>query len=334
MHHLKAHGHLWRCELRATPSFLHPATENIDALHLLGSHPAVESMTEPRLLCAYAVQDELMLAAPINGGRAHAFGVFDGHGGARAARMLGRLMPAALSKHAPSIDKTGHDSAAWAAAFGEVDAAILKRAATDGWDDGSTALVAIIESPLDGSLEHIQLTLLQAGDCDAVLCTADGTLLAQELVRRHRPTEPSEAKRLAAVGVHASATGRVMGLAVSRAFGDASFKQGAQPYLIAEPEVCRRTILPAQGGSSILILACDGLWDFVSAQQACDIVREELALPLEPLEDDSGAQIDSDGAINRRGAQLRAAALKLAEAALECGGDDNVSVIVVQLELK
>ncbi|EOD33443.1 hypothetical protein EMIHUDRAFT_229815 [Emiliania huxleyi CCMP1516] len=40
----------------------------------------------------------------------------------------------------------------------------------------------------------------------------------------HRPTEPTEAARLAKAGAEVSSTGRCGGLAVSRAFGDAELK--------------------------------------------------------------------------------------------------------------
>ena len=261
------------------------------------------------------MEDELLLAVPI-GGRAHAYGVFDGHGGARAARMLPRHLPGALRKRLAAAGAFSIEQLA-AAAFEEIDAAICDRASADGWDDGSTALVAIIEheSPTSGCT----LTLLQVGDCDAVLASAlDGGIAdgGYPLVTRHRPTEAAEAQRLAAVGVVASATGRVSGLAVSRAFGDVSYKQGDAPYLIATPEVATRTLSVAEAANTILILACDGLWDFVSPAEACAIL---LRRPP------AGAQWTAD--------ELRSAALRLADAALDRGGDDNVSVLVVPLGL-
>ena len=116
-----------------------------------------------------------------------------------------------------------------------------------------------------------------------------------------------------------SATGRVAGLAVSRAFGDVSFKSSAQSYLIATPEVVTRVFTPEVAAGTVLVLACDGLWDFVSPAEACSI----LAAALEPS-DASAWHADA----------LQAAALRLADAALDKGGDDNVSVVVVPLALR
>jgi hypothetical protein len=76
--------------------------------------------------------------------------------------------------------------------------------------------------------------------------------------------------------------GRVMGkLAVSRAFGDRSFKvPGAanmegctEAVVTATPEILMHNI---QGRDEFILLACDGLWDVMSSQQAVDFVRERL----------------------------------------------------------
>lgn len=280
----------------------------------------------PELVCAYghaslqgrrsSMEDEVLLA-PLGGGR-YAYGVFDGHGGPRAARMLRRHLPDALRKRASASAES------LKAAFEEVDAAICARSSADGWDDGSTALVAIIGSGPPGTSSDSQsttVTLLQLGDCDAILCHVPTVSILGEapLLTRHRPNEPSEAQRLAALGVTVSATGRVAGLAVSRAFGDVSFKSSAQSYLIATPEVVTRVFTPEEAAGTVLVLACDGLWDFVSPAEACSI----LAAALEPS-DASAWHADA----------LQAAALRLADAALDKGGDDNVSVVVVPLALR
>lgn len=262
------------------------------------------------------MEDALLLGASL-GGRAHAYGVFDGHGGKRAAHMLSRHLPDALRKHGVADNWSAE---ALTLACQEVDAAICRRASVDGWDDGSTALVAIIEPAAAGKT---RLTLLNVGDCDAIICRlGDGRVPSGGMVTRHRPTEPAELARLEALGVAVSATGRVSGLAVSRAFGDASYKGGDRAYLTAEPEVITQEWSESEASTTILVLACDGLWDFVSHQEACAILAEALALPT------SGA---CDAALSAD--ELSSAALKLADAALDRGGDDNVSVLVLSLDV-
>lgn len=241
-------------------------------------------------------------------GRAHAYGVLDGHGGSRASTMLARHLPDALRKRAV-VDEHWSKNALTVACE-DADASICQRANADGWDDGSTALVAIVETAAAG---NAHLTLMQVGDCDAILCGLDGVCTA--MVTRHRPTEPTERARLDALGVEVSATGRVRGLAVSRAFGDASFKRGDRVYLTAQPEIVTRELTADEAKSAILVLACDGLWDFISHQEACNILIQALPLPSRSF----GAD------------ELSNAALQLADAALDRGSDDNVSVLVVPL---
>ncbi|KAJ5343568.1 protein serine/threonine phosphatase 2C [Penicillium brevicompactum] len=94
--------------------------------------------------------------------------------------------------------------------------------------------------------------------------------------------------------------GRVLGIAVSRAFGDGQWKWPIQfqkelqrrfygppplvptyniqtpPYLTAEPVVTSVKVDP--GTPSFLIMATDGLWDMLSSQQAVDLVGKWLEL--------------------------------------------------------
>jgi protein phosphatase PTC1 len=54
-------------------------------------------------------------------------------------------------------------------------------------------------------------------------------------------------------------------LAVSRALGDGSL----HPYVSAEPYV---SATPLEEGDTMLILACDGVWDVLSDQDAVDLL--------------------------------------------------------------
>jgi pyruvate dehydrogenase phosphatase len=96
--------------------------------------------------------------------------------------------------------------------------------------------------------------------------------------------------------------GRVLGIAVSRAFGDGQWKWPIQfqkdvqrrfygppplvptynvrtpPYLTAEPVVTSIKVDP--GIPSFLIMATDGLWDMLSSQQAVDLVGKWLELKV------------------------------------------------------
>ena len=95
--------------------------------------------------------------------------------------------------------------------------------------------------------------------------------------------------------------GRLGGLlAITRAFGDISLKKNMG--LIAKPEVKKVEIRLSH---KYLVLASDGLWDFVDIKKIHKIVKDQA----EP--DDI--------------------ARKLIKTALDEGSGDNVTVIVVKL---
>ena len=120
---------------------------------------------------------------------------------------------------------------------------------------------------------------------------------------------------------------RVLGvLAMSRAIGDGYLK----PYVTAEPEV---TVTERSDDDECLILASDGLWDVVTNEMACDVVRACFRSngPPEPAHaEGSSASVkgvsraESDKACSD-------AAMLLAKLALARRSSDNVSVVVVDL---
>ena len=107
-----------------------------------------------------------------------------------------------------------------------------------------------------------------------------------EVARLHRdhPDEPEMVKN-----------GRILGLAVSRAFGDSRWKWSREvqeqaqrrfygpniygplltpPYLTAEPVITTTIIEPDNG--DFVIMASDGLWDNLTIEQAVDLVGRWL----------------------------------------------------------
>ena len=94
----------------------------------------------------------------------------------------------------------------------------------------------------------------------------------------HKPEDPSEEERIISAGGRVTKVtnkqgktiGRVNGmLAVSRAIGDSMF----YPYVTAEPEIKEFTINSAK--NKVLILACDGLWDVITDDEAVTIALSE-----------------------------------------------------------
>lgn len=120
---------------------------------------------------------------------------------------------------------------------------------------------------------------------------------------------------------------RVLGvLAMSRAIGDNYLK----PYVISEPEV---TVTERKAEDECLILASDGLWDVVSNETACSVVRtcfraQKAAAAASPP-GSPGSEVAVPGQSSDK-ACLDASIL-LTKLALARRSSDNVSVVVVDL---
>uniref|UniRef100_A0A6B2LGN0 protein-serine/threonine phosphatase n=1 Tax=Arcella intermedia TaxID=1963864 RepID=A0A6B2LGN0_9EUKA len=151
-------------------------------------------------------------------------------------------------------------------AFMETDKIWLKKAKSNKWVDGSTGIVALIYGDT--------LFVANAGDSRGVLCE-NGEMVA--LSMDHKPTEKLESQRIQKYGGTIQ-NGRINGnLAVSRGFGDIEFKDQetlGEKFVTVEPDIREFKISEK---SSFIILACDGLWDTVSNQQAVQLVKNKLA---------------------------------------------------------
>jgi protein phosphatase 1L len=195
------------------------------------------------------------------------FGVFDGHGGSRAAEYVKKHLFDNLLKHPKFIDDT---KLAIAEAYKQTDQDYLKTEISQSRDAGSTASTAVLVGD--------RLLVANVGDSRAVICRG-GKAVA--LSTDHKPNRTDERQRIENAGgvVMWAGTWRVGGvLAVSRAFGDRLLKQ----YVVADPEIQEDTI---KEGVDFLVLASDGLWDVVSNQDAVSMVAtipdaEEAATKL------------------------------------------------------
>ena len=249
-----------------------------------------------------------------------AWAVFDGHSGWQTAELLKKqLLP--FVRHSLSQVKPPSNE-------GFLPEELVQRAITKGFVslDDSIIKTALNTSQSEESLQHKvkKLAPAYAGSCALlsmydpltstlhVACTGDSRAVLgqkrpdgrweaiplsvdqtgknkEEIARLHQehPGEEGIIK-----------DGRVLGIMVSRAFGDCQwkwpldFQQDMQrrfygpppltprydirtpPYLTAEPVVTSTKIDP--GNPSFLIMATDGLWDMLSNHQAVDLVGRWL----------------------------------------------------------
>eukprot|EP00962_Isochrysis_galbana_P027337 scaffold8586_cov108-Isochrysis_galbana.AAC.2 len=122
-----------------------------------------------------------------------------------------------------------------------------------------------------------------SGDSRAVMGSSfHGEIVAHDLSEDCKPDTPSETARIlaaggtvsAAIGARPSrvwANGKI-GLAMSRSIGDGECKKYG---VIADPDVKHFTLEPAaeaRDGDKFLIVASDGVWEFITSQEACEIV--------------------------------------------------------------
>jgi pyruvate dehydrogenase phosphatase len=247
-----------------------------------------------------------------------AWGVFDGHLGPQTADVLARSLLDSVSRRLRGLQSLNEGSAisneaiqrAISRAFVDLDEDIFTTALSAAEPSnteplstkirkmqpafaGSCALLTLFD-PVTSTL-HVACT----GDSRAVLAqqSPDGTWTATPLSIDQTGSNEAEIFRVNAQHPGESSIvqgGRVLGLMVSRAFGDGQWKwpvsvqQELQtrfggpgllnpkynvqtpPYITAEPVVTSTKLEP--GRASVLILATDGLWDMVSSQQAAELV--------------------------------------------------------------
>lgn len=272
----------------ATPSAA--AGRDMDVVEVEGDGYAVYCKKGKR----EAMEDRFSAAINLQGDSKQAcFGIFDGHGGAKAAEFAAESLQKNIMDE---IDKRGDAEVEEAVKNGylRTDADFLKE---DVWG-GSCSVTALIRKG--------NLVISNAGDCRAVLSRKG---VAEALTSDHRPSREDERNRIEALGGYVDCkhgVWRIHGsLAVSRGIGDQYLKQ----WVIAEPET---RILSLKPELEFLILASDGLWDKVSNQEAVDLARP-LCIDIENPEPLSACR-------------------KLVDLAISRGSVDDISVMLIQLE--
>ncbi|PAN17840.2 hypothetical protein PAHAL_3G159400 [Panicum hallii] len=185
------------------------------------------------------------------------FGIFDGHGGSRAAEYLKEHLFDNLMKHPEFMKDT---KLAISETYRKTDSEFLDAERNSHRDDGSTASTAVLVG------DHLYVA--NVGDSRAVISKAGKAIALSE---DHKPNRSDERKRIESAGgiVMWAGTWRVGGvLAMSRAFGNRLLKQ----FVIAEPEIQEQEI---NDELEFLIIASDGLWDVVPNEDAVSLVKME-----------------------------------------------------------
>ncbi|XVF12982.1 hypothetical protein REPUB_Repub08aG0167300 [Reevesia pubescens] len=244
------------------------------------------------------------------------FAVYDGHGGAGVANACRDRMHRLVVEERTRGGKELEWEKVLTTCFAKMDAEV------SGDDEGGAAAEHVVLKTMGSTAVVVlvgreEVVVANCGDSRAVLCRG-GTAVA--LSRDHKPDRPDERERVEAAGgrVINWNGSRVLGvLATSRSIGD----QYLKPFVIPEPEV---SVIKRTMSDTFVVLASDGLWDVVSNEIACEVVRRYL--------DGQTKSRFSDFPEGCSGDRAAEAASLLAELAMARGSTDNISVIVVELK--
>lgn len=241
----------------------------------LDTQPFVAKINQDRGVCVYPFVGHKRMAL---------FCVFDGHGeqGDKVSEFCMYELPRTLEAHPSLLEGEGDVTKAFKETFLGVDEKLRRNANIDPFYSGTTAVVCLVKES--------RLWVANAGDSRCTLATIDpkgsGRLVAQDLSIDQNPDSPTEMARIMGSGGYVSPppepglSARVwldadftqVGLAMARSIGDHAVKGVG---VIAEPEVMTHELREG-GRDQFLLLASDGVWEFISSQEAVDIVGGEL----------------------------------------------------------
>lgn len=171
------------------------------------------------------------------------FGLFDGHGGSEAAEYCAQRLPRTIKSNRCAGNF-----------YEQLFSHVQKYMAKEFTRCGTTACIVSFASGV--------LTVANLGDTRCVLCRQTPLRMSVD----HRVSMPEEKKYIEERGGQV-VNGRIRNaLAVSRALGDGMFSE----YLNTEPSYMEEKLIPGDR----VVIACDGVWDYLSDEDVSKIVRE------------------------------------------------------------
>lgn len=206
------------------------------------------------------------------------FAIFDGHAGKQAADWCGEHFHETFSQVLKEANPSDPVPEVIHRAFLEADERLNQQ--PDGRYSGCTAIVVFLRTESDRgravggdstpteSDRHLKLKRKlyagNVGDARAVLCRGKNAI---RLSYDHKGSDSQEAKRIMDAGGFVM-NDRVNGvLAVTRSLGDFTMKE----FIVGAPFTVETEITSED---PFLILACDGLWDVCSDQEAVNLVYD------------------------------------------------------------
>ncbi len=248
------------------------------------------------------------------------FGLYDGHGGTKAADYVEEHLHENFSKaQGETISER------LKLAFLKTDKDFLDKSKFSDDFSGTTAVVAVSSGD--------KLWIANAGDSRAILVRGGKKFFT---TKDHKPDVLEERKRIERKGsfvytcssceppASCKHSARVDGcLAVSRAIGDAPFKINGS--VIADPDVEEIKL----EDDDFVVLGCDGLFDAVTNQEVALFVYERLngSTVVYDSDKNTGKEIVQEGGDK----QVKLVAQALRDKAYKEGSEDNITVLVASL---
>lgn len=259
-----------------------------------------------------SMEDQFVVARHVtkSGNLIWLFGVLDGHGGAEASRFVAEQWPRLLfgyldcanGCHARSVRQALETSVTKIneMLYGH----FIERAIN--LDTGTTLCAIMV---VDGSAFYS----INVGDSRALALRGPNYEFMGALSRDHKPANPSERKRIEALGGFITERNgdvpRVIGnLAVSRALGDFP----STPYVTHDPDVVGPR--PMRDVSAIIV-CCDGVTDVLENREIGQLVADKLRLGSND---------------NCADSKVQDAAIHLRNSAFLAQSGDNISALIVK----
>lgn len=269
--------------------------------------------------------------APVQWSSGAFVGLYDGHGGEECTNILQEQLHQWIFQNA---EDALLDLERLQSCFLELDLFVCDYLQHKGDLSGSTATCLLLRPDTSAASLKLQAVVSHVGDCRLVLGKRNGECV--DLTTDHRLTLQAERDRILQRGGRV-VNNRVNGvMAITRAFGDLEFKgmldrkrasvstaaielqhnlfqsdddEKTPALLTARPDVALLTLDPLE--DEFLLLACDGLWDVMTSEEALATLRDRFGIH----------------------GDLQLAAKEIAQEAIRRYSNDNISVIALHLLL-
>lgn len=253
--------------------------------------------------------------------------LYDGHGGPKIAQLVDKMIVKKMMMDDP-LRTIPYNPQEVQDMYFNIQEFLKKKYTQDAEDSGCTSLVLI--RYID-THKRERLRVINVGDCRAVACKSG---FAIPLSKDHKPNWSDEKIRIGNVNANckkpkeiymdgdaSDVIWRVGDLSVTRAFGDSTHA----PQIVPLPEIHDYST----SGFDFIIMACDGLWDVMTNDEAVNFVRDHLTDNNPEMHYDEIDHSLVKKILKQKNGHI---AKYLTQYAIEKGSNDNVSVIVIVFE--